>query len=105
MAARAAGSDAPQWVTLVSGEGARLKVERRVALVSGMIRTMLSSGGFTEASGDITFSDISTATLELVVKYMEYKATYTNSDAPIPEFHVPPESSYELLLAADYLQC
>ena len=70
-------ADAPtQFVTLFSGEGARLKVERRVALVSGMIRALLSSSGFADAaSGDITFSEISTATLELVVRYMEYKAS------------------------------
>jgi hypothetical protein len=39
------------------------------------------------------------------LRHSHGQVKYTNSTEPIPEFPIPPESAYELLLAADYLNC
>lgn len=49
-------------------------VERRVAQVSNLIRTMLSSPAFKEGrEGQIEFPEISAVVLEKVIEYFHYK--------------------------------
>lgn len=105
MASATAGSGvaaAPETtVTLISSDKQKFIVERRVALVSGLIRTMLSNSSFAEGSasggGEITFPEISGAVLEKCVSYMHYKTKYTNSRTPIPEFPIPVEIALDVL--------
>ena len=70
-----------------------------------VIRTMLE-GQFREAQDNIIrFPDITGYILERVVRYLHYKAQYTNASMRIPDFIIEPEVALELLIAAKYLDC
>lgn len=97
----AAGSG---FVKLISAEGHVFHVERRCAVVSGTIRTMLS-GEFKESGGEIRFPEISTAVLERVIQYFHHKVKFSNSTAPPPDFRIEPELALDLLMASNYLEC
>ena len=79
-------------------------VERRVASVSGALRTILSGPGAEAAKGEVAL-DFPAAVLERVAQYWHYKVKYSGAKAAIPEFNVPPELALSVLLAADYLEC
>jgi transcription elongation factor B subunit 1 len=94
------------FVKLISAEKHVFVIERRVACVSGTIRTMLSSSGFVEGGkGEIEFPEISTLALERVIEYFHYQIKWHSSRDPIPEFSVEPEMALEVLTAANYLDC
>lgn len=57
-------ASASGYVRLVSAEKHVFVCERRVALVSGFVRTMLASAAFREGKGEIELPDITTAVLE-----------------------------------------
>lgn len=105
MAGAGGGAAEGGYVRLVSADKHVFVVERRVAMVSGMIRTMLSSNTFVEGKGDIELPDIPSPVLEKVIQYFHYKVKFSGSKVPIPEFHVPPELALHVLIAADYLEC
>ena len=92
------------FVKLISAEGHEFFVNRRVALVSGTIKNMLS-GQFAESRGEIRFPEISACILEKVIQYLYYKVRYTNSSQRVPEFDVDASSSLELLMVSNYLDC
>mmetsp|Transcript_58504 Transcript_58504/g.164005 ORF Transcript_58504/g.164005 Transcript_58504/m.164005 type:complete len:104 (+) Transcript_58504:90-401(+) len=94
------------YVKLVSAEGHEFFLDRTIAMASSTtIRTMLE-GRFREAQDNIiSFPDISGYILERVVRYLHYKAQYSNSTARIPDFMIEPEVALELLIAAKYLDC
>eukprot|EP00429_Kryptoperidinium_foliaceum_P002879 CAMPEP_0176009062 /NCGR_PEP_ID=MMETSP0120_2-20121206/4060_1 /TAXON_ID=160619 /ORGANISM="Kryptoperidinium foliaceum, Strain CCMP 1326" /LENGTH=103 /DNA_ID=CAMNT_0017341853 /DNA_START=118 /DNA_END=429 /DNA_ORIENTATION=+ len=94
------------YVKLVSAEGHEFFLDKEIAMASSTtIRTMLE-GQFREAQDNIIrFPDIAGYILERVVRYLHYKAQYSNSTARIPEFLVEPEIALELLIAAKYLDC
>jgi transcription elongation factor B subunit 1 len=91
-------------IKLKSAEGHEFFVDRRCAMVSGTIKTMLS-GQFAESRGEISFPEIPGAVLERLIQYLHYKVRYTNSSQRIPEFQIDPEIALELLLASAYLDC
>ena len=63
-------------------------------------------GQFREAQDNIIrFPAIDSYILERVVRYLHYKAQYSNSSARIPDFLIDPEVALELLIAAKYLDC
>jgi transcription elongation factor B subunit 1 len=94
------------YVKLISAEKHVFVIERRIACVSGAIRTMLASSGFQEGGkGEIEFPEISTQALEKVIEYFHYKIKWHSSRVPIPEFTVDPEMALEVLTAANYLDC
>lgn len=100
-----AGGDQDKYVKLVSAEGMEFFLERRIAVGSGTIRTMLE-GQFRESNENlIRFPDISGYILENVVKYLHYKAQFSKSSTRIPEFPIQPEVALELMIAAKYLDC
>eukprot|EP01113_Clastostelium_recurvatum_P046997 TRINITY_DN831_c0_g1_i1.p1 TRINITY_DN831_c0_g1~~TRINITY_DN831_c0_g1_i1.p1 ORF type:complete len:121 (+),score=33.74 TRINITY_DN831_c0_g1_i1:47-364(+) len=94
----------PDTVKLISAEGHEFIVDRKAALVSGTIKSMLSGPGtftFTEQQlGEINFREISTHILEKVIQYFYYKLKYTNSTTEIPDFV---KIALELLMAANFL--
>ena len=94
------------FVKLISAEGHEFLVDQEVAIsASNTIRCMLE-GSFREAQDKvIRFPDISSYVLERVIKYMHYKAQYSNSNARLPQFVIEPECALELLIAAKYLDC
>lgn len=93
------------FVKLISAEKHVFYVEKRVAMISGTLRSMLSNSSFAEAKGEIEFPEVSTAVLEKVIEYFHYKAKYNNSKVPIPEFPIAPEQALELIMAANYFDC
>jgi hypothetical protein len=94
------------YVKLVSAEGHEFFLDREIAMASSStIRTMLE-GQFREAQDNIIrFPDIAGYILERVVRYLHYKAQYSDSSARIPDFMIEPEVALELLIAAKYLDC
>ncbi|KAG0204438.1 hypothetical protein BGX28_003620 [Mortierella sp. GBA30] len=94
-----------EYVTLESADGFQFVIHREAAMLSGTIRSMLSSPGqFQEAAeGAIRFRDIKAVILEKVCKYWYYKARHSNSVTEIPHFEIEPEYALETLMAADFL--
>lgn len=82
-----AEEDEPKYVKLISSEGHEFIMERSIAIAySKTIRLMLE-GSFREAQDNvIRFPDLAGYILERVVKYLHYKAQYSNSTSRIPEF-------------------
>eukprot|EP01115_Flamella_aegyptia_P006006 TRINITY_DN2537_c2_g1_i1.p1 TRINITY_DN2537_c2_g1~~TRINITY_DN2537_c2_g1_i1.p1 ORF type:complete len:107 (+),score=28.34 TRINITY_DN2537_c2_g1_i1:51-371(+) len=93
-------------VKLISHEGHVFIVDRKCAMVSGTIKSMLNGpGNFAEqALGEINFKEISAKILEKVIQYFYYKQKYTNCSTEIPEFVIEPEVALELLMAANFLE-
>lgn len=79
--------DEVQYVKLVSAEGHEFLLDRSIATAySKTIGTMLE-GAFLEARENvIRFPDMAGYILERLVKYLHYKAQYSNSTSRIPEF-------------------
>ena len=94
----------PQMIKLKSAEGHEFFVDRRCAMVSGTIKSMLA-GQFAESRGEISFPEIPSIIMEKLIQYLYYKVRYTNASYRIPEFQVDPEIALELLIASGYLDC
>ena len=81
-------------------------MDREIACASSTIIRTMVEGQFREARDRIIrFPNISGYILERVVRYLLYKAQYSNSIARIPDFVIEPEVALELLIAAKYLDC
>jgi transcription elongation factor B subunit 1 len=76
-----------QYVKLISSEGHEFLLDRSIAIAySKTIGTMLE-GSFREAQDNvIRFPDMAGYILERLVKYLHYKAQYSNSTSRFPEF-------------------
>ncbi|KXS18007.1 POZ domain-containing protein [Gonapodya prolifera JEL478] len=100
-------SPIPETVKLISSDGFDFVIDRRCALAAGTIKNMLSSPGqFTESvQNEIHFRDIKAVVLERVCKYLYYRAKYQNHTGELPEFKIEPELAFEVLMAADFLDC
>eukprot|EP00296_Roombia_truncata_P002875 JP438941.1.p1 GENE.JP438941.1~~JP438941.1.p1 ORF type:complete len:115 (-),score=17.68 JP438941.1:85-429(-) len=96
-----------EMIRIKSAEGHIFIVDRKSAMVSGTIKSMLTGpGSFTEnEQSEIHFPLISTRILEKVIQYFYFKLRYTNHtpNPKIPEFNIEPEIALELLMAANYL--
>lgn len=91
-------------IKLISAEGHEFFVDRRCALCSNTIKTMLQSQ-FAESRGEVRFPEIPGVILEKVIQYLYYKVRYANSSQRIPTFEIAPEIALELLMASNYLDC
>lgn len=80
-----------KMITLVSSDGQEFLVEKRAALVSGTIKSMLEGSFMEGEQGRVEFREISGPILEKVIQYFHYKLKYTNSTQSIPEFPIEPE--------------
>ena len=98
--------ESPVYVKLVSAEGHEFFMDRDIAMNSSKTIRLMLEGSFREAVDNvIRFPDITSYTLERVVRYLHYKAQYSSASTRIPEFTIPPETALELLVAAKYLDC
>ncbi|XP_071723060.1 uncharacterized protein [Rutidosis leptorrhynchoides] len=90
-------------VKLISAEGFEFVVDKEAAMVSHTIRNMLTSpGGFAESQlGEVTFPEISTTILEKICQYFYWSLQYSRGKET--EFHIEPELTLELMMAANYL--
>ncbi|OAY77187.1 transcription elongation factor B polypeptide 1 [Ananas comosus] len=90
-------------VKLISAEGFEFVVDKKAAMVSQTIRNMLTSpGGFAETQlGEVTFPEISTPILEKICQYFYWSLQYASGKET--EFHIEPEITLELMMAANYL--
>ncbi|CAK9871265.1 unnamed protein product [Sphagnum jensenii] len=90
-------------VRLISAEGHEFVIEREAALVSNTLKNMLTStGGFTETQlGQVRFPEISAPILEKVCQYFYWSLQFAGGKET--EFHIEPEMTLELMMAANYL--
>ncbi|GAB2286305.1 hypothetical protein Dimus_020722 [Dionaea muscipula] len=90
-------------VKLISAEGFEFVIDKKAAMVSKTIRNMLTSpGSFAETErGEVTFPDISTTILEKICQYFYWSLQYASGKET--EFHIEPELTLELMMAANYL--
>ncbi|KAH9571567.1 hypothetical protein CY35_02G100200 [Sphagnum magellanicum] len=90
-------------VRLISAEGYEFVIEREAALVSNTLKNMLTStGSFTETQlGEVRFPEISAPILEKVCQYFYWSLQFASGKET--EFHIEPEMTLELMMAANYL--
>ncbi|CAK9235698.1 unnamed protein product [Sphagnum jensenii] len=90
-------------VRLISAEGYEFVIEREAALVSNTLKNMLTStGAFTETQlGEVRFPEISAPILEKVCQYFYWSLQFASGKET--EFHIDPEMTLELMMAANYL--
>ncbi|EPS59254.1 hypothetical protein M569_15556 [Genlisea aurea] len=90
-------------VKLISAEGFEFVIDKKAAMVSQTIRNMFTSpGGFSEAEhGEVTFPEISTIILEKICQYFYWSLQYASGRET--EFHIEPELTLELMMAANFL--
>ncbi|CDP09119.1 unnamed protein product [Coffea canephora] len=90
-------------VKLISADGFEFVIDEKAAMVSQTIRNMLTSpGSFTETQQrQVTFPDISTTILEKICQYFYWSLQYASGKET--EFHIEPELTLELMMAANYL--
>ncbi|KAJ2890897.1 elongin C [Coemansia aciculifera] len=99
------------FVKLISGDGFEFVLDKQVAEHSPTIKNMLDTShgaAFTEAlTNQVKFPEIKGKVLEKVCQYLYYKHRYAAEGATdrVPAFPIDLESSLELLVAADYLDC
>jgi elongin-C len=80
-----------QYVKLVSAEGHEFLLDRSIAIAYSKTMSLMLEGSFREAQDNvIRFPDMAGYILERLVKYLHYKAQYSNSTSRIPEFVSPP---------------
>lgn len=76
-----------QYVKLISAEGHEFLLDRNIAIAYSKTIAMMLEGSFLEARENvIRFPDMAGYILERLVKYLHYKAQYSNSTSRIPEF-------------------
>ncbi|KAK6138001.1 hypothetical protein DH2020_028255 [Rehmannia glutinosa] len=93
-------------VKLISAEGFEFVIDKKAAMVSQTIRYMLTSpGSFAETEhGEKDFN--MQATILNIVDDLEYSFQFIPSDCSSgkeTEFHIEPELTLELVMAANYL--
>ncbi|KAL5747944.1 hypothetical protein ACOSP7_024972 [Xanthoceras sorbifolium] len=90
-------------VKLISAEGFEFVIDKEAAMVSQTIRNMLTSpGSFAETEhGEVTFPEISTTILEKICQYFYWSLQYARGKET--DFHIEPELTLELMMAANYL--
>nr|CDS34205.1 expressed protein [Hymenolepis microstoma] len=96
-----------EYVKLISSDDFEFCLKREYAFVSETIVAMLSGPGQFEENEEnrIYFREIPSYILEYVCRYFAFKKRYTNSINAVPEFSIQPEISFDLMLAANFLDC
>ncbi|KAG5729877.1 hypothetical protein E4T56_gene1657 [Termitomyces sp. T112] len=97
------------WIRVTSTDGFSYIVRRKIANVSGTMRSMIDeSSSFAEAVTRTCHINERGVIVEKMLEYMAFKSYYQDAgpkdDIPVQEYmeRLPPEIVLELLLAADY---
>ncbi|XP_042067610.1 elongin-C-like [Salvia splendens] len=88
-------------VMLISAEGFEFVIDKKAAMVSQTIRSMLTGGFFETEHRKANFPEISTIILEKICQYFHWYLRYASGKKT--EFHIEPELTLELMMAANYL--
>ncbi|GMG18871.1 unnamed protein product [Ambrosiozyma monospora] len=92
-----------QIVTLISKDGFQFQLPKEVALVSGTLKSMLSTSFKESATNRIILHDMEAVLIEKVVEYCFYNWKY-EGQVDVPDFDVPTEMALELLVVSDFLE-
>ncbi|KAE9393915.1 hypothetical protein BT96DRAFT_828476 [Gymnopus androsaceus JB14] len=91
------------WVRLTSSDGFTFLVKRKIANMSGTVKSSLdTSSGFAEAESKTYKSQERGIIVQKMIEYMSFKAHYSNvgpkEDIPVHELmeRLPPEIILEL---------
>uniref|UniRef100_T1IQU3 Elongin-C n=1 Tax=Strigamia maritima TaxID=126957 RepID=T1IQU3_STRMM len=100
------GSDS-LCVKLMSKNKDKFIIRREHAIQSETIKAILSGPGmFAETEmNQVNFREIKSQILEEVCKYLAYKLKHHESDVPIPDFPIHLGIVFDLLKAANFLDC
>ncbi|XP_035583198.1 elongin-C-like [Zalophus californianus] len=100
------GNDA-MYVKLIPLDGHEFIIKRQHALASGTIKTTLRGPGqFAKNEiNEVSFRDIPSHVLPKVCMHLTHEVLYTNSSMEMPEFPTAPAIVWELLMAANFLDC
>ncbi|KAF5309705.1 hypothetical protein D9758_016108 [Tetrapyrgos nigripes] len=98
------------WIRVVSDDGYSFLIKRKVANMSGTMKSSLdTSSGFSEAETKTYHAhDHRGIIVQKLLEYQAFKSYYVNDatkdEVPVNEFmeRIPPEIVLELLLAGDY---
>ncbi|XP_078153814.1 BTB/POZ domain-containing protein [Carex rostrata] len=92
-----------ETVKLISADGFEFVIDKRAAMVSNTLRNMLTSpGSFAETQhGEVRFPEINGAVLEKICQYFYWSLQYSSGKET--EFHIEPEITLELMMAANFL--
>eukprot|EP00826_Nyctotherus_ovalis_P052231 TRINITY_DN6598_c0_g2_i1.p1 TRINITY_DN6598_c0_g2~~TRINITY_DN6598_c0_g2_i1.p1 ORF type:complete len:136 (-),score=48.32 TRINITY_DN6598_c0_g2_i1:74-460(-) len=93
------------YLKLKSSDGRVFYVLERVARTSKTIRTMMESKGamIEQSRNEISFPDIRSDVLEIVVEYFYYKLLNEGKENR-EEFKIPAQLGLDVLVASIYLQ-
>ncbi|VDO04642.1 unnamed protein product [Rodentolepis nana] len=96
-----------EYVKLISSDGFEFVIKRKYANVSETINAMLSGPGRfgINEENTILLSQIPSYILDQVCKYFSFKEHYGNTIIANHKFPISPEASFELLMAANFLNC
>ncbi|KAF8634702.1 hypothetical protein AX15_000758 [Amanita polypyramis BW_CC] len=97
------------WIRVTSADGFTFMIRRKIANISGTMRSMLDTqNNFVEAVSRTCPVDQRGIIVQKMIEYMLFRAHFENvgpkEEIPIHEIleRIPPEIVLELLLAADY---
>lgn len=92
-------------VTLISNDGCKFHVQRKVAIMSDLLKCVFEPESHFKESvkNEYRFSNIRGAVLERVVDYMHHKYMYKDDISSAPRFDVKDDILLETFVAADYL--
>lgn len=95
------------YVVIKSQSGDRFVVDKRVALLSDTLKTMLDEGGQSTEMNTriISLDDIASPIVEKVIEYLYFRMRYSKTSGEIPDFKIHPDMAIDVLMAAHYLSC
>ncbi|XP_047969005.1 elongin-C-like [Salvia hispanica] len=88
-------------VMLISAEGFEFVIDNKAAMLSQTIRSMLKGGYYEMEHRKVNFPEINTIILEKTCQYFHWSHQYASGKET--EFHIEPELTLDLMMAANYL--
>lgn len=92
-------------VKLISKEGTTFYIDRKIAMVSEYLENVFSNKFFSDSvSNSITFPDIRTPVLSIIVDFIFFKNKYGDHPEIMPKFQITDDLVIETYVACDYLK-